>query len=779
MGVTSSGEPDPVVTSLRSLVTQFKIEKDEYKAEAERLREENEALRAQLRASEEQHKAEVRCLQDAQKAESSALRERLKGESDALRVRLRTSEEAAKALKDEVRAANKALKDVMLPQSVRDETLKDELYTLKTTQKALKEENELLRRHVTLLQESVGYRRAQNESMASELTVLRACVAKFRGAVALFASNFAGYFGACTAELPGAESERAVADARATYTTCENSLRSVKERIDAVQNEIAENSRRSSERIVSSQMWRERYADLCARGEDPFGTDLYSDADNASQGISDAAGTSSVGVGSGVGEPVSVGTTGIDGDGGIGMNELIDRVIGMNFVFNGQLMRDFCTMHRTFTDSETVFRTIGYKFKATFSLQDKQMQIITQTKIVNFVQKWIENFPHDFQSVGMQGLVNMFAHVLLDGNKILSDLILKTLARPIPGVVAAAQPPAQGSADDPGVTLQLLEVSPAELARQITMLDYAIFSRISYMELVDPNNWNSDKENGLDPALNVRAFIKRFNKMTSWVQTEVLSRDTPKDRAAVIRYFITLGKELLAINNFSSLMAIGLAFRTAAMTRLHQTFDYLTKKCLSKKEKASYDEIRTLTSESQNWKLFRKALETAQGSCIPHLGIFLSDIQFATDGMPEHVRGGLNFAKKRKIASIINFVLNFQPTPYTFSVDVKIRTWINSVPVYDQDKCFEISKKLEPANSSGSAGSSGGSASSSSSSSSSSTSSSASSSSSSSVASANSNNNNSNNNNNNNNGGNTNVSPHSSTSPRLVAGSPATTTSIT
>lgn len=634
---------DPVTASLRNLVTKFKAEKDECKVEIERHKAEIENLRARVRMLEDQN------------------------------LRTKESHNAeVKALNDKLRTANKSLKDAYVSQSVRDESLKDEVYTLKTTQKALDEENKLIKTYVTLLQENIGYLSTKNESLETEVKVLRECVAKFRGAVALFASNFAGYFNACTSELPGTESERKVIESRRICVSCDNSLKEVKEHIETVKKEISVNAQHLNQLAVTKEMWHHRYAELCEYGEDPFGKDMFPNE------------TANCGSASGDGSQ----------EAGISMKDLIDQVIGMNSIFNGQLMRDFCMMHKTFTDSETIFKEIGYKFKSTMSQKD---QVIQQTKIVNFVQKWIENFPRDFQSISMQALVNMFAHVLLEGNKILSDLVLKMLARPVPGVVAAVEHPIS-NADNAGASLQLLDINPTELAKQITLLDYGAFVRISYEELIDPKNWTSEKEGGVDPALNVRASIQRFNRMGSWIQTEILSRESVKDRALVMRYFILLEKEFLTLNNFSGLIAISLTFKTAAIARLHQTFDYLTKKLLSKKEKLMYDELCALTSESKNWMNLRKAMETAQGPCIPYLGIFLGDIQFMTDGIAEYVKGGLNFAKKRKIASVINYIISLQPKPYTFPIDGSISAWFMSVPVYDQAQAFEISKRLESPN---------------------------------------------------------------------------------
>lgn len=96
-------------------------------------------------------------------------------------------------------------------------------------------------------------------------------------------------------------------------------------------------------------------------------------------------------------------------------------------------------------------------------------------------------------------------------------------------------PPNTTISDVGSIVFSCQQVSPAELAAQITLLDFPIFNAIQPEELTSCG-WTKKNKHTLAP--NVVAFTKRFNHTTFWTVQEILNGVSPKDRAEIISHFI-------------------------------------------------------------------------------------------------------------------------------------------------------------------------------------------------------------------------------------------------
>jgi son of sevenless-like protein len=86
-----------------------------------------------------------------------------------------------------------------------------------------------------------------------------------------------------------------------------------------------------------------------------------------------------------------------------------------------------------------------------------------------------------------------------------------------------------------GRTLRLSDISPLELARQLTILEFDYFVKIKPVECLD-KRWN--RVDGDDRAPNVRNVIHTANVLSGWVSQMVLSDKDPKGRASIMKYFV-------------------------------------------------------------------------------------------------------------------------------------------------------------------------------------------------------------------------------------------------
>ncbi|KAK6053050.1 RasGEF domain protein, partial [Cooperia oncophora] len=101
------------------------------------------------------------------------------------------------------------------------------------------------------------------------------------------------------------------------------------------------------------------------------------------------------------------------------------------------------------------------------------------------------------------------------------------------------------------VSLSFEQWSPEDISTSLSHIDYKVLSRISIAEL---KRYVKDGSPANTPML--ERSISIFNNLSNWVQIMVLSKTTPKERAAIVTKFVNVGKHLRKLCNFNTLMAV-------------------------------------------------------------------------------------------------------------------------------------------------------------------------------------------------------------------------------
>jgi hypothetical protein len=82
---------------------------------------------------------------------------------------------------------------------------------------------------------------------------------------------------------------------------------------------------------------------------------------------------------------------------------------------------------------------------------------------------------------------------------------------------------------------------------------------------------------------------------------------------------------------------------------------------------------------------------------LQHPGVYLTDLTFIEDGIPDKLNGSLiNFAKRRKISVVIREIQQYQQTPYQFHRVETIANLIDDITFLDSTECFQLSLAHEP-----------------------------------------------------------------------------------
>lgn len=83
--------------------------------------------------------------------------------------------------------------------------------------------------------------------------------------------------------------------------------------------------------------------------------------------------------------------------------------------------------------------------------------------------------------------------------------------------------------------LTLLDIDPTELSRQLTTMDYKLYSSIRPIECLNKAWSQEDVDNNL--AFNVKKSIDYCNRLTCWVTDSILANEEAKKRVVYIKYW--------------------------------------------------------------------------------------------------------------------------------------------------------------------------------------------------------------------------------------------------
>ncbi|KAJ3330719.1 hypoxanthine phosphoribosyltransferase 1 [Blyttiomyces sp. JEL0837] len=171
-------------------------------------------------------------------------------------------------------------------------------------------------------------------------------------------------------------------------------------------------------------------------------------------------------------------------------------------------------------------------------------------------------------------------------------------------------------------------------------------------------------------------FIDRFNTISFWVATVIISTDDLRHRIDVLEKLIKIAYKTLEYQNYNGAYAILSGLSTAAVDRLKKTWDGL-----SSKHVVAFQEIQEKLSYKQNYKVYRELLESNKPPVIPILSLIMKDLTFTNEVNSGRLESGLiNFEKFRRIYDLVS----------------KVHTFQRHLPVLSEVNLLRLSKLLEP-----------------------------------------------------------------------------------
>jgi hypothetical protein len=334
----------------------------------------------------------------------------------------------------------------------------------------------------------------------------------------------------------------------------------------------------------------------------------------------------------------------------------------------------FVLTHRRFMTSEALFRLLINNFgsprpinSSSHTAPRDNQHIFIKSRIINVMKLWLNASPDDFDDDDMSSLMMNFTCHLENSSKDEEKNWAKQLqttynekdepadAWPLPSPRVSKSTPVKN-----GVKARLsnienfLDMQPKLIARQLTLIDQALLKNIKPRDLLN-KCWDKSK------PFPLTEISSRFDKVSGWVTSEVISTANSKQRLLIVINFIYLVEELLKLNNFHAAMYIYVGLNKTLVARLAETWQALDKRMTEKWK--SYDVLMTPIS---NFKNLRNALSRAKRPIIPPITILLKDLTFMeenSDAYPADPRLP-NFEKIYLIGQVLLDIYECQKAAY-------------------------------------------------------------------------------------------------------------------
>lgn len=225
----------------------------------------------------------------------------------------------------------------------------------------------------------------------------------------------------------------------------------------------------------------------------------------------------------------------------------------------------FLLTYRSFTSAAELFEALVQRFniQPPFGLNNDEMQIWIDRKqkpirfrVVNILKSWFEHFwtePNDDFNMGILGHVHAFTKDSITTTKTPgSPQLMAVIEQRLRGQDTTAKRlvPTQATAAPTPIVpknmkkLKFLDIDATEFARQLTIIESRLYSKIRPTECLNKTWQKKIATNESEPAANVKSLILHSNQLTNWVAEMILTQTDVKKRVVVIKHFITVADVL-------------------------------------------------------------------------------------------------------------------------------------------------------------------------------------------------------------------------------------------
>lgn len=221
----------------------------------------------------------------------------------------------------------------------------------------------------------------------------------------------------------------------------------------------------------------------------------------------------------------------------------------------------FLLTYRSFTTASELFEMLVQRFniQPPFGLNSDDMQMWIDRKqkpirfrVVNILKSWFDHFwmePNDEVNMDLLRRVHAFTKDSIATTKTPgSPTLLAVIEQRLRGqdtTVKRLVPTQNTAAPQPIIPknmkkLKFLDIDPTEFARQLTIIESRLYSKIRATECLNKTWQKKVGPDEPEPASNVKSLILHSNQLTNWVAEMILAQGDPKKRVVVIKHFVNV-----------------------------------------------------------------------------------------------------------------------------------------------------------------------------------------------------------------------------------------------
>ena len=388
---------------------------------------------------------------------------------------------------------------------------------------------------------------------------------------------------------------------------------------------------------------------------------------------------------------------------------LVEQLTAHDLTPDPQFVSAFFLTFRRFAEPRELAQSLIHRFE--YVGDSRTTGTPARLRIYNFFKGWLETYWHAEADKDALGEIRFFAlhklkQVLPQAGDRLIELTRRisegyakgSLTGPLVSAVGKSSTSfvAENEKDIPspivtnkqlnalrlatggGAQCSILDIDPTELARQITIMMMTTYCEIRPEELLSMD-WGN---NNTKKAMHIRKMCLLNTDLANLVADSILSPDDAKKRANVIKHWAKIGLALLELNNYDSIMSIMCSINSSVVQRLKKTWELV-----NKKTRAKLEELDHVIDISKNYTTLRRRLEAPTTSCLPFLGIYLTDLTFVVAGNPKRreIPGSvsesgqalsvINFDLYMRIAKLVSHMQRFQ-APYRLQTVPELQNWL-------------------------------------------------------------------------------------------------------
>jgi hypothetical protein len=385
--------------------------------------------------------------------------------------------------------------------------------------------------------------------------------------------------------------------------------------------------------------------------------------------------------------------------------------------YDTHMQHTFMLTFRSFTDQDTLFTKLMERFNipppeglspeelAQWKV-DKLDKI--RLRVSSTIKYWIENF-YLFDFNANEKMIDHVNNAVAMMDKCKGGKIFS-------GVIQRAMNKAKDDSESTNVSNQRIEFPPIEkplikkktlfggkekearhkvltwpsieIARQLTLIEYAAFIQIEPKECLN-QSWAKGQRETKAPG--ICAMVARFNLVSMWVGTIIVSTPDLKERAEVVEKFIEVASKLWELNNFNAVFTVCSGLSLASVYRLKKTWPEVKEE--SRKE---FETLNKSIARDGNFAAIRNRIKNVKPPAMPYIGIYLTDLTFIEDGNPKYVGGKINFVKCKCFAGVIRDLQTYQNTAYQYAKAPELFDMLTGMTPFADDEMYKASLEIEP-----------------------------------------------------------------------------------